>query len=161
MDDTAAVAFEEHPLRVPPYTAIRFHRRNGQARPLYRVGKTEAGALNAMKAAHRLYGSSCFYCGKPMAVDAPAGLFTLDHVRPVALDGTDDLHNLVFSCAPCNKRKGGTPLPLFDAARAVDYADALDRHVVRSLGALAAPAASNGSDKSAAVAIKPAKAARA
>lgn len=144
MDETAAAAFEDHPLGIPPYSAIRFDRRNGHGKPLYRIGGEEAGALKAMKTAHRLHGSSCFYCGKPMASDAPSGLFTLDHVRPTALGGTEDLHNLVFSCQPCNARKGVTPLALFNPGRALDYADALERHMVRSLNALVAQPPSAG-----------------
>ena len=30
----------------------------------------------------------------------------VDHVVPLSLGGSDDLHNLVLCCGPCNARKG-------------------------------------------------------
>ena len=37
---------------------------------------------------------TCQYCGRPAD--------TVDHVRPVAAGGTDDMNNLVAACRECN-----------------------------------------------------------
>lgn len=134
--EEALAAFLAHPLRAAPYTAIRFARCDHNGVPLFLVGTKEAGgALSAMKAAHSHAGSSCFYCGKPMARDGDKK-FTLDHLRPKSSGGTDDLHNLVFCCRPCNRSKGVQPLAVFHPGRAADYVAAMDHHNVRALGAL-------------------------
>lgn len=134
-------ALAEHPIRTAPYTSIRYKRRDANGTPIYRVGNVEAGGpRTAMRAAHEQWGSNCFYCGKPMPRDEGGEPCTLDHVQPQGLGGTSDLHNLVFSCRPCNTRKGAAPLASFNADRAADYTLALDRHVTRSLRALSEPA---------------------
>ncbi|MER5699644.1 HNH endonuclease [Streptomyces mirabilis] len=46
----------------------------------------------------------CRYCG----AGAARVELEVDHVTPVALGGTDDLDNLVTSCAPCNEGKSST-----------------------------------------------------
>ena len=45
----------------------------------------------------------CVYCGDELAGH-------VDHVIPQAAGGTDDLDNLVSSCAGCNHRKGDRPV---------------------------------------------------
>lgn len=45
---------------------------------------------------------TCRYCGR----SAPAVVLHVEHVRPVAKGGTDDMENLVTSCADCNGGKG-------------------------------------------------------
>lgn len=132
-------ALAEHPIRTAPYSAIGYSRRHN-GKPLYKVDNSEAGGpVKAMRAAHARWGSNCFYCGKPMPHDVGNDVFTLDHVQPEAQGGTDDLHNLVFSCRPCNQRKGATLVADFHAMRAADYASALERHVVRTLKAIGGP----------------------
>lgn len=131
MDEIIA-ALAEHPIRVPPYNWISFSRHDS-GKPLYRIAKKEAGgALKAMRAAHAIQGSSCFYCGKPMLADA-AGLVTIDHIQPVSIGGTDDLHNLVFCCQPCNAKKGNKPIAKHHPERAADYVNALEQHHQRAL----------------------------
>jgi 5-methylcytosine-specific restriction endonuclease McrA len=44
----------------------------------------------------------CAYCGEKHDPDA----LTIDHVRPRAFGGSDFTHNLVPSCARCNRDKG-------------------------------------------------------
>lgn len=44
----------------------------------------------------------CVRCGTHRDVQ-------IDHIKPVALGGTDDVENLQALCAPCNRAKG--PLP--------------------------------------------------
>lgn len=46
-------------------------------------------------------GHACRYCG----AGAPEAKLTVDHVRPVALGGTDDPSNLVAACGDCNSGK--------------------------------------------------------
>jgi hypothetical protein len=48
----------------------------------------------------------CQYCG----AEAPNVLLHVDHIKPLAEDGTDDLMNLITSCEPCNAGKGARPL---------------------------------------------------
>ena len=78
---------------------------------------------------HRLYpqvalraGYRCEYCRAPEVVSADR--FQVEHVRPRARGGTDDLPNLAPSCSPCNRRKSqalfapdpatGTIVPIFN-----------------------------------------------
>lgn len=61
-------------------------------------------------------GHTCRYCG---ATTADAKL-TIDHVKPVALGGTDEPENLVTACADCN---GGKSSSSPDAALVADVAD--------------------------------------
>lgn len=49
-------------------------------------------------------GEICQYCGRP----APDG--ETDHVLPLSRGGTDALHNLVWTCEECNRRKGDRTL---------------------------------------------------
>lgn len=44
----------------------------------------------------------CVYCGCQLH----ERFFTVDHVRPVSRNGTDDLDNLVLACPRCNSKKG-------------------------------------------------------
>ncbi len=59
---------------------------------------------------------TCRYCGN----HPPAVILHVDHVIPVALDGTNDTDNLVTSCMDCNLGKGARPLG--KSLPPVDYA---------------------------------------
>lgn len=48
----------------------------------------------------------CQYCGSA----APDVLLQVDHVKPVAEGGTDDIWNLITSCQPCNSGKSDKQL---------------------------------------------------
>jgi hypothetical protein len=48
----------------------------------------------------------CQYCGG----GAPEVLLHVDHIKPVAGGGDDDLTNLITSCQPCNLGKGAREL---------------------------------------------------
>lgn len=48
----------------------------------------------------------CVYCG----ARAPDVQLHVDHVKPVALGGTDDIANLATACADCNHGKSDTRL---------------------------------------------------
>jgi 5-methylcytosine-specific restriction endonuclease McrA len=51
-------------------------------------------------------GFRCQYCG-----DEPPGVvLQVDHIRPSAKGGTDDMSNLISSCWPCNLGKGAIGL---------------------------------------------------
>lgn len=51
-----------------------------------------------------LYNARCSYCG--VHEDAAGATLTVDHHRPRAQGGTDDLENLLYSCVRCNEHKG-------------------------------------------------------
>lgn len=44
----------------------------------------------------------CHYCGTVLTLD---GAWHIEHMMPRALDGTDDITNLVAACVPCNLAK--------------------------------------------------------
>lgn len=50
----------------------------------------------------------CWYCGVPLD---PFLTYTIDHVSPLSLGGTNDLDNLVPSCRSCNSSKGDLQAP--------------------------------------------------
>jgi len=49
------------------------------------------------------YGYCCGYCG--VSESDIGGDLQLDHYRPVARGGSDDLDNLVYACEHCNRFK--------------------------------------------------------
>lgn len=49
---------------------------------------------------------TCQYCGQM----SPDVILEVDHIKPVAEGGTDDMTNLITSCRDCNRGKGKTPL---------------------------------------------------
>ena len=51
-------------------------------------------------------GFKCQYCGAN-PIGSP---LHVDHIHPIKLGGTNDIDNLVTSCAPCNLGKSATPL---------------------------------------------------
>ena len=53
----------------------------------------------------------CAYCGKGDWDGATR--FNLDHVVPRIAGGADNVRNLVWSCQPCNQRKGERPVEAF------------------------------------------------
>lgn len=62
-------------------------------------------AVQLRKAKYRLawkYQRTCVYCGW---FCHDWRIFTLDHIKPLSKGGTDDIANLVLSCAPCNSAK--------------------------------------------------------
>lgn len=49
---------------------------------------------------------TCQYCG----AHPPGVLLHVDHIKPVAEGGKNDIDNLVTACEPCNAGKGARPL---------------------------------------------------
>jgi HNH endonuclease len=47
--------------------------------------------------------SLCEYCHSPEKISATR--FTVDHVQPLSLGGSDDLENLAWACSRCNQRR--------------------------------------------------------
>lgn len=45
----------------------------------------------------------CEYCHSPEQISATR--FTVDHIVPRSLDGSDDLNNLALACRRCNERR--------------------------------------------------------
>ena len=55
----------------------------------------------------------CVYCGKKVTLAHALAHFTLDHIVPWVLGGSDATENLITSCELCNKRKGKLTLKRF------------------------------------------------
>jgi uncharacterized protein (TIGR02646 family) len=47
--------------------------------------------------------SLCEYCHSPEKISATR--FTVDHIQPRSLGGSDDLENLAWACSRCNQRR--------------------------------------------------------
>lgn len=78
-------------------------------------------------------GCGCYHCGKYLQLEQ-SGLpnaATLEHLTPVMFGGTNELDNLVLSCAPCNAKlgRGGARIP----ALVVNTKKALQRQIPRDL----------------------------
>lgn len=129
----------DHPLREKPYHCIRYAKIGPHGRPLYRVSgdPRELGAREALKLAFELHGGHCFHCRKWYPAQPLAEFCSRDHVRPTSKGGGHHLHNLVITCADCNKRKGARDLVEFHVERGARYLNALDEHLVRCLDRMA------------------------
>lgn len=123
-----------HPIAKKPYNAIRFSHFDPNGTPLYKLRKVDGafGAKEALKRAFEQYGAHCFHCDE-FHGPGPLGQMTRDHVMPSAVGGSDFLHNLLFTCKPCNTRKGRLSLAAFSLIKAQTYLDALHRHLERCL----------------------------
>jgi hypothetical protein len=62
------------------------------------------------------FGGRCGYCG--VSETSVGGELEIDHFRPQAAGGSDDIENLVYACTACNRFKG-------DYAPASDAPDSL------------------------------------
>ncbi len=51
-------------------------------------------------------GFQCMYCGQT----PPIVILELDHIDPVSLGGSDEVHNLITACFDCNRGKKNIPL---------------------------------------------------
>lgn len=49
---------------------------------------------------------TCQYCG----AQPPDAVLVVDHIHPVSEGGTDDIHNLITACDPCNQGKSNRVL---------------------------------------------------
>lgn len=76
----------------------RSYVRNRRARLKKAGGTHTAEDVEALIAGQK---GCCWWCGKQM----PAGKHHVDHRIPIARGGTNDVGNLVISCAPCNHSK--------------------------------------------------------
>lgn len=56
---------------------------------------------------------TCQYCGRM----APDVILEVDHIKPVAEGGENDILNLITSCRDCNRGKGREPLSENDALK--------------------------------------------
>lgn len=45
----------------------------------------------------------CEYCHSPEEISTSR--FTIDHIKPRSLDGSDDVNNLALACSRCNQRR--------------------------------------------------------
>ena len=127
-----------HPIRKKPYNAIKYVRTDHAGTPLYRVAKDlrEIGASEALKTAFERFGAHCFHCKTWMPAQPMSQSCTRDHVRPKKDGGRGYLHNLVFACGECNRRKGGKGIISFDFERGAEYMSALEAHLARCIDGL-------------------------
>lgn len=128
-----------HPLaKYKPYNAIKFASVDHMGTPVYTVGKDKKtlGARAALQSAFEQFGGHCFHCKTWMPPQPLSHDCTRDHLRPKVDGGGDYLHNLVLSCGPCNRKKGGKDVISFRAEIGLEYMTALDEHIVRCLRAL-------------------------
>jgi 5-methylcytosine-specific restriction endonuclease McrA len=124
-----------HPLGLhKPYNAIKFSHIGPHGTPLYMVSKwpTPLAAETALRKAFDLHGGNCFFC-KDFIPPEDKQRFSIDHVRPKKNGGTRFLHNLVFACTDCNRKKGHLDLATFDPEASDRYFKALDEHLTRCL----------------------------
>lgn len=74
--------------------------------PLVRESEPEPPLARAISRRRREVfersGARCFYCETPLQVD---GEWEVEHQRPRAIGGGDDLLNLVAACRRCNREK--------------------------------------------------------
>lgn len=71
---------------------------------------------------------TCAYCGRT----PPEVLLEADHVVPKAVDGSDEIHNLITSCQSCNRGKGARLLdegttPVIGKANTEELQERLDQ----------------------------------
>lgn len=64
---------------------------------------------------------TCQYCGR----EAPDVILELDHIKPLAEGGSNDITNLITSCFDCNRGKG--PRELSDHSEIKKQKDELDK----------------------------------
>lgn len=64
---------------------------------------------------------TCQYCGR----EAPDVILELDHIKPLAKGGSNDITNLITSCFDCNRGKG--PRELSDHSEIKKQKDELDK----------------------------------
>jgi hypothetical protein len=91
------------------------------------------GAAEALRSAFELLGAHCFHCKEWMPPQPLSYDCTRDHLRPICDGGQDFLHNLVFACGDCNRKKGGSDVISFSPEVGSEYLKAFDEHLVRCL----------------------------
>ena len=78
-------------------------------------------ALSRRRAIHKRDKCQCIYCGQKVTLKYALAYWTLDHVVPRALGGSNATENLITACPTCNKRKGKLSLMRFLHLNANDY----------------------------------------
>ncbi|MFN3452023.1 MAG: HNH endonuclease [Sphingorhabdus sp.] len=108
-----------------PYRMIvpcRLHAADGPM--LYQVAgsaNSACGAERALRIAMKVHGGCCAYCSAKFKANEADKNWTIDHVEPVALNGTNHLENLVIACSPCNRKKGHQPIDSFNPKAAEEW----------------------------------------
>jgi hypothetical protein len=68
-------------------------------------------------------GFKCMYCGG----HPPSFILHVDHIKPVAGGGGNEMDNLITSCDSCNLGKGATPLSVVPQSLANKAAEVAER----------------------------------
>ena len=142
--DIAGCAHWSQNLPYRAVIAVRLQSQNGPI--LYQVAgsaQNPCGAEKALRTAMKLHGGKCFYCPTSIAPGASGVDWTLDHVEPSALGGTDHLGNLVVACKSCNQKKGHQPIDSFNPTASAEWLKSLQKQMQRRLAKLNLPKAVN------------------
>jgi HNH endonuclease len=81
---------------------VAVHNRNRRARKQLAPGKHSASDIKALLTLQR------GKCAHPWCKKSLASGYHVDHIVPLALEGTNDRNNLQLLCAPCNLEKRAT-----------------------------------------------------
>jgi hypothetical protein len=71
-----------------------------------RTRKTAAGGSHTAAEIDDLYNKQKGRCAEPSCRVKLNGVFHKDHIIPVSLGGSSDIHNIALTCIPCNLKKG-------------------------------------------------------
>lgn len=72
------------------------------------------------------YNGHCAYCGKKITIKD----MQVDHIKPIAGGGTDDLNNLNPSCRLCNHYKRAEPLEIFRSWKLAGIVERLKKNYI-------------------------------
>jgi 5-methylcytosine-specific restriction endonuclease McrA len=99
VDKGKAEILERFPNDIP--SAHAFHPRASVIRMMYYVNRPRPVVKLTRREVFARDNYTCQYCGRRESDS------TIDHVYPKFRGGTRSWENLVTSCKPCNRRKGG------------------------------------------------------
>jgi 5-methylcytosine-specific restriction endonuclease McrA len=138
--DLAGCAHWSQNLPYRAVVAVRLQSQNGPM--LYQVAgsaQNPCGAEKALRTAMKLHGGKCFYCPTVIGSGDVNIEWTLDHIEPSALGGTDHLGNLVIACKQCNQKKGHQPIDSFNPTASVEWLKDLQKQIQRRMSKLMPP----------------------
>ncbi|MFM2098730.1 MAG: hypothetical protein RLZZ366_269 [Pseudomonadota bacterium] len=131
-------------LLTKPYSMILFERVDGKGTSVFYVGGVEGGPWNAKKAlqkAHTKHRGTCFYCKKLIA----NADFSIDHVEPTAIGGSNSVQNLVICHKACNNDKGRQIIEAYNPQAGKEWLTALLNQIQDRLNKIAPQASSSTS----------------
>jgi len=80
--------------------------RNSYKKRQYREKQTVGHhSEKEIEALYKLQKGECYYCGNKLGKLGIKKAFDKDHIKPLAMGGTNWLSNIALSCQPCNNKK--------------------------------------------------------